>query len=129
MGMSVSVACPKGYEPDEKLMKWAEATGSFVCTDDVMEAAKDADVLYTDVWASMGQEEEAEARKKIFSGYQINSKVMSVAHEDAMVLHCLPAHREEEITAEVFEAHADEIFDEAENRLHAQKAVLVACMQ
>ena len=129
MGMSVSVACPKGYEPDEKLMKWAETTGKFVCTDDVFEAAKDADVLYTDVWASMGQEEEAEARKKIFSGYQINSAVMSVAHDDAMVLHCLPAHREEEITAEVFEAHANEIFDQAENRLHAQKAVLVKCLK
>ncbi|MBE6596532.1 MAG: ornithine carbamoyltransferase [Ruminococcaceae bacterium] len=128
MGMSVSVACPKGYEPDEKLMKWADATGKFTCTEDVMEAAKDADVLYTDVWASMGQEEEAEARKKIFSGYQINSDVMKVAKEDAMVLHCLPAHREEEITSEVFEAHAQEIFDQAENRLHAQKAVLVKCL-
>ncbi len=129
MGMSVSVACPKGYEPDEKLMKWASTTGNFVCTEDVFEAAKDADVLYTDVWASMGQEEEAEARKKIFSGYQINSAVMAVAHKDAMVLHCLPAHREEEITAEVFEAHANEIFDQAENRLHAQKAVLVKCLK
>ena len=129
MGMSVSVACPKGYEPDEKLMKWASTTGNFVCTEDVFEAAKDADVLYTDVWASMGQEEEAEARKQIFSGYQINSAVMAVAHKDAMVLHCLPAHREEEITAEVFEAHANEIFDQAENRLHAQKAVLVKCLK
>jgi ornithine carbamoyltransferase len=129
MGMSVSVACPKGYEPDEKLMKWASTTGKFVCTEDVFEAAKDADVLYTDVWASMGQEEEAEARKKIFKGYQINSEVMAVAHKDAMVLHCLPAHREEEITAEVFEAHANEIFDQAENRLHAQKAVLVKCLK
>ncbi len=129
MGMSVAVACPKGYEPDEKLMKWASTTGNFVCTDDVFEAAKDADVLYTDVWASMGQEEEAEARKQIFSGYQINSAVMAVAHKDAMVLHCLPAHREEEITAEVFEAHANEIFDQAENRLHAQKAVLVKCLK
>lgn len=128
MGMSVSVACPKGYEPDAEIMKWASTTGNFVCTDNVLEAAKDADVLYTDVWASMGQEEEAEARKKIFSGYQINSEVMSVAHEDAMVLHCLPAHREEEITSEVFEAHAEEIFDQAENRLHAQKAVLVKCL-
>ena len=85
-------------------------------------------MLYTDVWASMGQEGEAEERKKIFSGYQINSQVMSVAKSDAMVLHCLPAHREEEITAEVFEAHAQEIFDQAENRLHAQKAVLVKCL-
>lgn len=128
MGMSVAVACPKGYEPDPELMKWAAENGDFICTDNVLEAAKDADVLYTDVWASMGQEAEAEERKKIFKGYQINSDVMSVANNDAMVLHCLPAHREEEITAEVFEAHANEIFDEAENRLHAQKAVLVKCM-
>ena len=128
MGMTVSVACPKGYEPDAELMRWASETGRFTCTDNVLEAAKDADVLYTDVWASMGQESEAEERKKIFKGYQINADVMAVAHSDAMVLHCLPAHREEEITAEVFEAHADEIFDEAENRLHAQKAVLVKCM-
>ena len=128
MGMTVSVACPKGYEPDAELMKWAEATGRFTCTDNVLEAAKDADVLYTDVWASMGQEGEAEERKKIFQGYQINSEVMAVAKSDAMVQHCLPAHRGEEITAEVFEAHANELFDEAENRLHAQKAVLVKCM-
>ena len=128
MGMEVSVACPKGYEPDAEIMKWAAETGRFTCTDNVLEAAKDADVLYTDVWASMGQESEAEERKKIFKGYQINADVMAVAHDDAMVLHCLPAHREEEITSEVFEAHADEIFDEAENRLHAQKAVLVKCM-
>ena len=128
MGMTVSVACPKGYEPDAEIMKWASETGRFTCTDDVLEAAKDADVLCTDVWASMGQEAEAEARKRIFRGYQINADVMAVAKSDAMVLHCLPAHREEEITAEVFEAHADEIFDEAENRLHAQKAVLVKCL-
>ena len=128
MGMSVSVACPKGYEPDGELMRWASENGEFMCTDNVFEAAKDADVLYTDVWASMGQEAEAEVRKKIFEGYQINADVMSVANEDAMVLHCLPAHRGEEITDEVLEAHADEIFDEAENRLHAQKAVLVKCL-
>ena len=128
MGMRVSVACPKGYEPDAEIMAWAKENGDFVCTDNVLEAAKDADVLYTDVWASMGQEDEAEARRKIFKGYQINSDVMAVAAADAMVLHCLPAHRGEEITAEVLEAHADEIFDEAENRLHAQKAVLVKCL-
>ena len=127
-GMTVSVACPKGYEPDAEIMKWAAETGRFTCTDNVLEAAKDADVLCTDVWASMGQEAEAEERKKIFKGYQINGDVMAVAKADAMVLHCLPAHRGEEITAEVLEAHADEIFDEAENRLHAQKAVLVKCM-
>lgn len=128
-GMKVAVACPEGYAPDAEIMAWAKENGDFVWTCDVLEAAKDADVLYTDVWASMGQEAEAEARKKIFAGYQINKNVMSVAKQDAMVLHCLPAHREEEITAEVFEAHADEIFDEAENRLHAQKAVLVMCMK
>ena len=127
-GMEVAVACPKGYTPDAEIMKWASENGKFTWTEDVLEAAKDADVLYTDVWASMGQEAEAEERKKIFKGYQINDDVMAVAKSDAMVLHCLPAHREEEITARVFEAHADEIFDEAENRLHAQKAVLVKCM-
>ena len=129
MGMEVAVACPKGYEPDAELMAWAKENGKFTCTDNILEAAAGADVLYTDVWASMGQEEEAEERKKIFKSYQINAEVMKVANDKAMVLHCLPAHREEEITAEVFEAHANEIFDEAENRLHAQKAVLVKCMK
>lgn len=129
VGMDVAVACPKGYEPDADIIKWAEETGRFTLTTDIYEAAKDADVLYTDVWASMGEESEAEERKKIFAGYQINSALMAVAHPEAMVLHCLPAHREEEITAEVFEAHADEIFEEAENRLHAQKAVLVKLMR
>ena len=129
MGMEVAVACPKGYEPDAELMAWAKENGTFTCTDNVMEAAAGADVLYTDVWASMGQEAEAEERRKVFKSYQINAEVMKVANEKAMVLHCLPAHREEEITAEVFEAHANEIFDEAENRLHAQKAVLVKCMK
>ncbi len=130
MGMSVAVACPAGFEPDSEIMAWAKANGDFVCTPDVLEAAKDADVLYTDVWASMGQEGEAQERQAVFAGkYQINDKVMAVAKPDAMVLHCLPAHRGEEITAEVFEAHAAELFDEAENRLHAQKAVMVCCMK
>lgn len=128
MGMEVAVACPNGYLPDAEIMKWASENGKFTCTESVLEASKNADVLYTDVWASMGQESEAEERKKIFKGYQINADVMKVANEKAMVLHCLPAHREEEITAEVFEAHANEIFDEAENRLHVQKAVLVKCL-
>ncbi len=128
MGMKVSVACPKGYEPDAKIMQWAKENGEFVCTEDVLEAAKDADVVYTDVWASMGQEGEAQERKKIFVNYQINDAVMAVAKKDAMVQHCLPAHRGEEITAKVFEEHANELFDEAENRLHVQKAVLVKCM-
>lgn len=125
MGMKVSIGCPETYQPDPEIMKWAAENGEFECTPDIFKAAKDADVLYTDVWASMGQEGEAEERRKVFEGYQINSELMAVAKEDAMVLHCLPAHREEEITAEVFEAHAKEIFNEAENRLHAQKAVLV----
>ena len=128
MGMEVSVACPKGYEPDAKIMKWATENGKFTCTDNVLEAAQGADVLYTDVWASMGQESEAEARKKVFAGYQINADVMNVANDKAMVMHCLPAHRGEEITEDVLEAHANEIFDEAENRLHVQKAVLVKCL-
>ena len=128
MGMKVSVACPKGYEPDSEIMKWAAENGEFECTEDILKAAKDADVLYTDVWDSMGQEAEAAQRKEIFVNYQINDEVMAVAKKDAMVQHCLPAHRGEEITAKVFEEHADEIFDEAENRLHVQKAVLVKCM-
>lgn len=129
MGMSFSIACPQGYEPDGELMAWARENGVFECTTDVAKAAENADVVYTDVWASMGQEEEKAKREKAFAGYQVNDAVMSVAHPDAMVLHCLPAHRGEEITAEVFEAHANEIFEEAENRLHAQKAVLCKVMQ
>lgn len=125
MGMECAIACPNDYKPDAEIMKWAEENGKFTCSDDILACAKDADILYTDVWASMGQEDEKAAREKIFKDYQINDAVMDVAKNDAMVLHCLPAHREEEITAKVFEAHADEIFDEAENRLHAQKAVLV----
>lgn len=129
VGMCVSIACPEGYEPDAEVLEFAKAYGDkFILTISPAEAAKDADVLYTDVWASMGEEAEAEMRKKIFAGYQINDEVMAAAKSDAMVQHCLPAHREEEITAKVFEAHANEIFDEAENRLHAQKAVMVKLM-
>ncbi len=128
MGMKVSIACPDNYRPDPEIMKWASENGEFECTSDVLKAAEGATVLYTDVWASMGQEGEKAEREKAFAGYQINDAVMAVAAPDAMVLHCLPAHREEEITAKVFEEHADEIFDEAENRLHAQKAVLVKLM-
>ena len=127
-GMEVAIACPKGYEPDADIMKWASENGKFTCTENIEEAASDADALYTDVWASMGQEAEANQRKEIFKNYQINSSVMSFAKSDAMVMHCLPAHRGEEITADVLEAHANEIFDEAENRLHAQKAIMVLCM-
>ncbi len=128
-GMSFAIACPEGYEPDADLMAWAKENGSFTMTRDVKAAAADADVVYTDVWASMGQEEEKAKREKAFAGYQVNAETMAVAKPDAMVLHCLPAHRGEEITADVFEAHADEIFEEAENRLHAQKAVLCKVMK
>ena len=107
----------------------AQYGDKFFMTDKPLEAAVDADVVITDVWTSMGQEEERAAREAAFAGYQVNAELMSKAHSDAMVLHCLPAHREEEITTEVFEAHANEIFDEAENRLHAQKAVLVRTMK
>ena len=125
MGMECAIACPKDYQPDAQIMAWAKENGTFTCREDILACAKDADVVYPDVWASMGQEEEKAEREKIFKNYQINDEVMAAAKPDAMVLHCLPAHREEEITAKVFEAHANEIFDEAENRLHAQKAVLV----
>ena len=128
-GMSFAIACPEGYEPDAQLMAWTKENGSFTLTRSVEEAAADADVVYTDVWASMGQEEEKAKREKAFAGYQVNDAAMRAAKSDAMVLHCLPAHRGEEITAEVFEAHADEIFEEAENRLHAQKAVLCKVMK
>lgn len=128
VGMRVAIACPKNHQPDKSVLEFAKAYGDkFYMCDNVLEACKNSDVIYTDVWASMGQEGEAEERKKAFEGYQVNAKTMSVANKDAMVLHCLPAHRGEEITAEVIDAH-QEIFDEAENRLHAQKAVLVKLM-
>ena len=128
-GMEVSVACPDNYRPDADILARGFATGRLTVTSDIRAAAKDADVLYTDVWASMGQEEEKAEREKVFRGYCIDADLMSVAKLDAMVLHCLPAHRGEEITDEVFEAHANDIFDEAENRLHAQKAVLVKLLK
>lgn len=129
-GMDVSIACPKEYMPDNRVLEFAKTVegAKLLVTEDKFEAAKDSDVLFTDVWASMGMEGEAEKRKAAFEGYQINAEVMALAKPHAMVQHCLPAHRGEEITEEVFEAHADEIFDEAENRLHAQKAVMVMLM-
>jgi len=128
VGMSVSVACPENYHPAKEVLDYANSTGKFELLSSPVDAAKDADVVITDVWASMGQEGEAEKRRIAFKGYQINDEVMAAAKPDAMVMHCLPAHREEEITAKVFEAHANEIFEEAENRLHAQKAVMVKLM-
>ena len=127
-GMEVSVACPEGYEPDKSVLEFAKDYECFSMHRKPADAVKDADVVITDVWTSMGQEEETERRKVAFAGYCVSSELMAEAKPDAMVLHCLPAHREEEITAEVFEQHAKEIFEEAENRLHAQKAVLVKLM-
>ena len=129
-GMDVSIACPDAYRPDPRVLAFAETVqdAKLTVTSNVLEAAAGADVLFTDVWASMGMEGEAETRRKAFAGYQINDEVMAAANAGAMVQHCLPAHRGEEITEAVFEAHADEIFDEAENRLHAQKAVMVKLM-
>lgn len=128
VGMDVTLACPEGYYPDPAVLEFAKTYHNFKIVNSPVEAAQDADVLFTDVWSSMGMESEIEQRKIAFKGYQINDEVMSVAKSDAMVMHCLPAHREEEITAKVFEEHAQEIFDEAENRLHAQKAVMVKLM-
>ena len=131
VGMDVSVACPEGYDPDPQVLDFARSvTGStFTLCRDPKEAAADADVLVTDVWASMGQEQEKAQRERAFAGYQVNDALMAVAKPDCMVQHCLPAHREEEITEAVFEAHAGEIFEEAENRLHAQKAVMALLMR
>ena len=129
VGMSVSIACPKAYQPHADVLAFAAEYGDlFQMTEDPMEAAKGADVVLTDVWASMGQENEQKIREAAFKGFQVNDALMAVTNPGCMVQHCLPAHRGEEITAEVFEAHADEIFDEAENRLHVQKAILVKLM-
>lgn len=128
VGMNVSVACPEGYRPPMEILEFAASCANFELTYSPMQAAKDADVVVTDVWTSMGQEEERARREAAFKGYCIDSALMAEAKPDAMVLHCLPAHREEEISAEVFEQNAEYIFEEAENRLHAQKAVLVKTM-
>ena len=130
-GMDVSVACPEGYEPDARVLDFAKSvTGpKFALVRTPAEAAVDADVIITDVWASMGQEGEREARKKAFAGYCVDAELMKLTHPGCIVQHCLPAHKGEEIAADVFEAHADEIFEEAENRLHAQKAVLYLLMR
>ena len=129
VGMSVSIACPVGYEPDAEIVKWGMKQGKLTITNNPKEAVVGADVVYTDVWASMGQEGETQIRMKAFKGFQVNAELMALANKGAMVQHCLPAHRGEEITAEVLEAHANEIFEEAENRLHAQKAVMVKLLK
>lgn len=128
-GMQVSVATPQGYEPDPQVMDFAKQHDCFQFTHEPSAAIKDADVVITDTWASMGVEDEKEVRQKVFAPYQVNKELMQLAKPHAMVQHCLPAYRGQEITEEIFEAHADEIFEEAENRLHAQKAVMVKLLQ
>ncbi len=132
-GVHITICSPGGHQPCEKIMKWFEddsrSTGStFYITSDPTEAVKRADFIYTDVWASMGQEKEAEERKNLFAPYQLNKDLMSKAPPHALVLHCLPAHRGEEITDEVIDSHQSIVFDEAENRLHVQKAIMALLM-
>ncbi|MGI6226472.1 MAG: ornithine carbamoyltransferase [Peptococcales bacterium] len=132
-GMEVTVATPVGYEPNKDVIELAndfaqENGGKIIITNDPQASAQGVDVLYTDVWASMGQEKEAEIRKKHFQGFQINDEMLDLADKKAIVMHCLPAHRGEEITHEVMEGPQSVVFDEAENRLHAHKAILAALL-
>jgi len=129
VGMDMVVACPKGYEPREKyISKVKELGGVLEITNDPMKAAVNADILYTDVWVSMGDEEEEAQRLKDFAGFQINSELVAVSKPDAIVMHCLPAHRGLEISAEVIDGPQSVVFDQAENRMHAQKAILLKLM-
>ncbi len=124
-GYKLNIACPEGYCPDEKLLTAARTLGAeIVLADNPSAAARDADLVTTDVWASMGQEEEQDIRKKIFANFQVNTEVMAAAKPDALFMHCLPAHRGEEVTTEVMDGPQSVVWDEAENRLHAQKALL-----
>ncbi|RLI87025.1 MAG: ornithine carbamoyltransferase [Archaeoglobales archaeon] len=126
MGMEIVVSTPSGYEPDERIVKKAkELNANLTFEHNPVKAVKDADVIYTDVWVSMGQEAEKEKRLRDFGPYQVNKKLVDVAREDVIVMHCLPAHRGEEITDEVMEGASSVVFDQAENRLHAQKAILL----
>lgn len=134
VGMNFSIASPEKYSISEKYLSRAKEIAEaenvrLTITTSPLEAVKNADVVITDVWTSMGHEEETEDRIEHFQGFQVNDELLKNAHDDVMVLHCLPCHRNEEITAEVLEAHADEIFNESENRLHAQKAILVKLMK
>lgn len=130
MGMEFVVACPKGYEPKAEFLEKAKAIGGkFTITDDPKAAAKDADIIYTDVWVSMGDEAEQEKRLKEFATFQVNTELLGVAKPDVIVMHCLPARRGLEITDEVMDGPNSVIFDEAENRLHAQKALILKLMR
>lgn len=129
VGMEIVVACPKGYEPAEEFIsKTKELGGVLTITNDPLQAAEDADILYTDVWISMGDEAEEEKRLKDFDGYQINEELIAVSKPDVIVMHCLPAHRGYEISAGAIDGPHSVVFDQAENRLHAQKAVLLKLM-
>lgn len=123
LGFNLTLACPEGYQPEKEIVQRANSGAIRVITDPV-EAVKDADVVNTDVWASMGQESESEARKKIFTPYQVNAALIKHARKNAIVMHCLPAHREEEITDEVMEGSQSVVWDQAENKLHLHKALL-----
>ncbi len=124
MGLTFSLATPEHYKPDGSLLTKAKKNKLFLATDNPFEAVRDADVVYTDVWVSMGQEKEKRERKKVFAKYKIDDKLLKGAKKDVMVMHCLPAYRGEEITEDVFERFSDVIFTQAENRLHVQKALL-----
>ena len=128
-GMQVSAVCPEGCEPSRTVLEYAKAYGDkFTLFTDPKAGAQGADVVYTDAWISTGSEEEQLLRRRHFRGYQVNEELLALAKPDCMVLHCLPARKGEEIAVETFERHADEIFEETENRLHAQKAVLAILM-
>ncbi len=124
LGLNFSLATPEGYEPDTTLFTDAKKNKTFLYSTDPFEVVKDADVIYTDVWVSMGQEREQGERKKAFARYRIDDKLLKNAKKDVIVMHCLPAYRGQEITDEIFEKYSDVIFTQAENRLHAQKALL-----
>ena len=130
-GFDLTLACPQGYDPDPRVLEWARQQGDsrIVVTRDPKEAASGADVLNTDVWASMGQEEEQKIREKAFAGFQLNEELLDLAQGNAMVLHCLPAHRGEEISDDVIEGPHSAVWDEAENRLHVQKAIMATLMK
>jgi ornithine carbamoyltransferase len=129
VGIEIAVACPPGYEPDPDIVKQARRLGGKVTvTNDPAAASKDADILYTDVWVSMGDEDEREKRLSDLAPYQINMQLVNLAKQDAIVMHCLPAHRGEEISAEVMDGPHSVVFDQAENRLHSQKALLLRMM-
>ncbi len=129
LGFELAIAVPKGYEPSQAILQSALDVGTKITvTNDALEASKNSDLIVTDVWASMGQEEEQKKREKAFAGFQVNKAIMDVANKEALFMHCLPAHREEEVTAEVIDGNASVVWDEAGNRLHAQKALLELLM-